>query len=191
MPAALATRSGCCSSYTALPCALALAAKQPPLLLSLDSPLPRHRYCNYQISRKGGAAPDPAALLALGGGAGGPGLDILQSKLASLAAEAQAQQAAATSSLSWQGEVYPVREEKVRIPIHAAQVRELVYLSVVCCVCQRGRQCGCVRGRGWVPLMGLQQQMLAYRGCRSAGVTRECRSTWSQRGLLAQVRQDD
>lgn len=49
-------------------------------------------------------------------------LPLLQSKLASLAAEAQAQKAALTSELSWAGEVYPVREEKVRIPLHAAQV---------------------------------------------------------------------
>lgn len=45
-----------------------------------------------------------------------------QSKLASLAAEAQAQKAAFTSELRWAGEVYPVREEKIRIPLHAAQV---------------------------------------------------------------------
>lgn len=139
MPAALATKERLLQQLHSL--ALRTSPRRqatPPPSFVRPSPLPRHRYCNYQISRKGGAAPDPATLLALGGGAGGPGLDILQSKLASLAAEAQAQQAAATSSLSWQGEVYPVREEKVRIPIHAAQVRELVYLSVVCCVCHSG-----------------------------------------------------
>ncbi len=41
------------------------------------------RYCNYQISRKGGAAPDPAALLELEGAAG-PGMDILQVGVAAL-----------------------------------------------------------------------------------------------------------
>ncbi|GAB4820832.1 hypothetical protein N2152v2_007878 [Parachlorella kessleri] len=89
----------------------------------LDQVEPTIRYCNYQISRKGGAAPDPSALLELEGAAG-PGMDILQSKLASLAAEAQAQQAGATSSLSWQGESYPIREEKIRIPIHNARELE-------------------------------------------------------------------
>jgi hypothetical protein len=76
------------------------------------------RYCEYQISRKGGAAPSPAELLGqIGGGAS----DQLHSKLASLAAAAQAQAAAATSSLEWAGEVHPVRDEKIRIPLHAAQ----------------------------------------------------------------------
>lgn len=55
-------------------------------------------------------------------GSASPRLALLQSKLASLAAEAQAQKAALTSELRWAGEVYPVREEKVRIPLHAAQV---------------------------------------------------------------------
>ncbi|KAL4457792.1 hypothetical protein ABPG75_012657 [Micractinium tetrahymenae] len=87
----------------------------------LDQVDPTIRYCQYQISRKGGAAPDPAALLeSIGGG----GSDLLQSKLASLAAEAQAQKAAATSELRWAGEVYPVREEKIRIPLHVAQEAE-------------------------------------------------------------------
>ena len=76
------------------------------------------RYCQYQIGRKGGAAPDASELL---GSIGGGGSDQLQSKLASLAAEAQAQRASATSSLSWAGETFPVREEKICIPLHTAQ----------------------------------------------------------------------
>ncbi|EFN58517.1 hypothetical protein CHLNCDRAFT_140581 [Chlorella variabilis] len=69
----------------------------------LDQVDPTVRYCQYQISRKGGAAPSPAELLEL---IGGSGTDQLQSKIASLAAEAQAEKAAATSSLSWAGETY-------------------------------------------------------------------------------------
>jgi hypothetical protein len=76
------------------------------------------RYCQYQISRKGGAAPSPEELLE---SIGGSGTDQLQSKLASMAAAAQAQAAAATSSLSWAGETLPVRDESIRIPLHAAQ----------------------------------------------------------------------
>ncbi|KAI3436731.1 hypothetical protein D9Q98_006146 [Chlorella vulgaris] len=84
----------------------------------LDQVDPTVRYCQYQISRKGGAAPSPEELLE---SIGGSGTDQLQSKLASMAAAAQAQAAAATSSLSWAGETLPVRDESVRIPLHAAQ----------------------------------------------------------------------
>ncbi|KAI7837680.1 hypothetical protein COHA_008473 [Chlorella ohadii] len=84
----------------------------------LDQVEPTIRYCQYQTSRKGGAAPDAAALLeSIGGG----GSDQLQSKLASLAAQAKAAQAAATSSLSWNGESYAVRDDKIRVPLHTAQ----------------------------------------------------------------------
>lgn len=58
---------------------------------------PAIRYCQYQLSRRGGAPADASALLDMDLGAAGVG-DQLQSKLASLAAEAQAQRAAATSS---------------------------------------------------------------------------------------------
>lgn len=40
---------------------------------------PSIRYCNYQLSKAGGAAPDPAQLLSLGAGQEqSRGLDILQ-----------------------------------------------------------------------------------------------------------------
>ncbi|PRW56110.1 Signal recognition particle subunit SRP68 isoform A [Chlorella sorokiniana] len=84
----------------------------------LDQVEPTIRYCQYQTSRKGGAAPEAAALLeSIGGG----GSDQLQSKLASIAAQAKAAQAAATSSLSWNGESYEVRDDKIRVPLHTAQ----------------------------------------------------------------------
>lgn len=114
---ALACRRACCASLLLMQSCCQRSARPltpPPWL-----PLVRRRYCQYQISRKGGAAPDAAALLESIGGAAG---DQLQSKLASLAAEAKAAQAAATSSLSWSGETYPVRDEKIRIPLHTAQV---------------------------------------------------------------------
>ncbi|PSC68303.1 signal recognition particle subunit SRP68 [Micractinium conductrix] len=55
---------------------------------------------------------------------GDGGSDLLQSKLASLAAAAQAQRAAATSELHWAGESYRVREDKIRIPLTQAQELE-------------------------------------------------------------------
>ena len=91
----------------------------PGPALHLHPPRPPGRYCQYQVGRKGGAAPDAAALLeTIGGG----GSDQLQSKLASLAAETRAAQAVSTSSLSWSGETYAVRDETIRIPLHTAQV---------------------------------------------------------------------
>eukprot|EP00887_Chlorella_sp_A99_P002852 scaffold6.g2852.t1 len=118
----------------------------------LDQVEPTIRFCQYQISRRGGAAPDPSELLDLrraawrrmalgctdakrnsGGCAAlwrcplcsalsGAGVgDQLQSKLASLAAVAQAQRAASTSEMTWGGESYPVRDERVRVALHAAQ----------------------------------------------------------------------
>jgi hypothetical protein len=45
---------------------------------------------------------------------------LLQSKLASLAAEAQTAQAAATSSFEWRGIKAPVSQERVRVPLHNA-----------------------------------------------------------------------
>jgi hypothetical protein len=44
----------------------------------------------------------------------------VQSKLASLAAEAQTAQAAATSSFEWRGIRAPVSQERVRVPLHNA-----------------------------------------------------------------------
>jgi hypothetical protein len=46
---------------------------------------PSIRFCDYQIKRGGGAAPDASDLLALGGeGEGGAARGLLQSKLAAL-----------------------------------------------------------------------------------------------------------
>uniref|UniRef100_A0A383WP02 Signal recognition particle subunit SRP68 n=1 Tax=Tetradesmus obliquus TaxID=3088 RepID=A0A383WP02_TETOB len=81
---------------------------------------PALRYCNYQISRAGGEAVDPAGLLALAEEGGEGGGSLLQSKLASLAAEAQTAQAAATSSFEWRGIKAPVSQERVRVPLHNA-----------------------------------------------------------------------
>jgi hypothetical protein len=88
----------------------------------LDQVEPAVRFCEYQIGRRGGAAPDTAALLA--SAAGGPGQDVLASKLASLAAEAQAQRAASTSEVSWNGETLPVRDDRCRLAVHSAQELE-------------------------------------------------------------------
>uniref|UniRef100_A0A383WLW4 Signal recognition particle subunit SRP68 n=1 Tax=Tetradesmus obliquus TaxID=3088 RepID=A0A383WLW4_TETOB len=63
---------------------------------------------------------DPAGLLALAEEAGEGGGSLLQSKLASLAAEAQTAQAAATSSFEWRGIKAPVSQERVRVPLHNA-----------------------------------------------------------------------
>ncbi|KAI8465561.1 MAG: hypothetical protein J3K34DRAFT_525289 [Monoraphidium minutum] len=86
---------------------------------------PSVRFCDYQIKRGGGTAPDAAALLALGGGAEGDGeggaRGLLQSKLAALQAEAQVQQSAATSSFEWRGQSHPVRHERVRVALHTAR----------------------------------------------------------------------
>jgi signal recognition particle subunit SRP68 len=90
----------------------------------LDQVEPAVRFCEYQISRRGGAAPDTAALLASAAAAGGPGADVLASKLASLAAEAQAQRAASTSEVVWNGETLPVRDDRCRLAVHSAQELE-------------------------------------------------------------------
>jgi len=90
----------------------------------LDQVEPAVRFCEYQISRRGGAAPDTAALLASAAAAGGPGQDVLASKLASLAAEAQAQRAASTSEVSWNGETLPVRDDRCKLAVHSAQELE-------------------------------------------------------------------
>ncbi len=90
----------------------------------LDQVEPAVRFCEYQISRRGGAAPDTAALLASAAAAGGPGADVLASKLASLAAEAQAQRAASTSEVSWNGETLPVRDDRCKLAVHSAQELE-------------------------------------------------------------------
>ncbi|GLC39232.1 hypothetical protein PLESTM_000866500 [Pleodorina starrii] len=93
-------------------------------LAQVEEMEPNIRYCNYRISRAGGAVPaDPAELLAMSGaGAGGelPGLDLLQSKLAALAQEAQMAQAASTSYVSWMGATHPVRHERVKLALHQA-----------------------------------------------------------------------
>lgn len=88
----------------------------------LDQVEPAVRFCEYQISRRGGAAPDAAAMLA--SASSGPGADLLSSKLAALAAESQAQRAASTSELTWNGETLPVRDERCRVAVHAAQELE-------------------------------------------------------------------
>jgi signal recognition particle subunit SRP68 len=46
---------------------------------------------------------------------------LLQSKLASLAAEAQVVQAAATSSFEWRGMRCGLALEKLRVPLHSAK----------------------------------------------------------------------
>eukprot|EP00879_Flechtneria_rotunda_P020354 GHRR01021405.1.p1 GENE.GHRR01021405.1~~GHRR01021405.1.p1 ORF type:complete len:546 (+),score=261.79 GHRR01021405.1:1195-2832(+) len=84
---------------------------------------PSLRYCNYQISRAGGAPPDPAALAALAEEGGGDAGGLLQSKLATLAAEAQTTQATSSSSSSsfeWRGLKARVAHERVRVALHAA-----------------------------------------------------------------------
>jgi len=48
-------------------------------------------------------------------------LAVLQSKLASLAAEAQVAQAAATSSFEWRGLKCSLPLEKLRVPLHNAK----------------------------------------------------------------------
>ncbi|PNW81938.1 hypothetical protein CHLRE_06g267100v5 [Chlamydomonas reinhardtii] len=93
-------------------------------LAQVEEMEPNIRYCNYRISRAGGAVPaDPAELMALGGGGDTgalPGLDLLQSKLAALAQEAQVAQAAATSYFEWMGARHPVRNERVKLALHQA-----------------------------------------------------------------------
>ncbi|KAG2435569.1 hypothetical protein HYH02_011863 [Chlamydomonas schloesseri] len=94
-------------------------------LAQVEEMEPNIRYCNYRISRAGGAVPaDPSELLAMGGGSGdagaGPGLDLLQSKLAALAQEAQMAQAASTSYFEWMGTRHPVRNERVKLALHQA-----------------------------------------------------------------------
>lgn len=90
----------------------------------LDQVEPAVRFCEYQISRRGGAAPDASALLAASAGTGGPGADVLASKLASLAAEAQAQRAASTTEISWNGETLSVRDDRCRLAVTSAQELE-------------------------------------------------------------------
>lgn len=96
----------------------------------LDQVEPAVRFCEYQIGRKGGAAPDTAALLAAGV-ASGPGADLLSSKLAALASEAQAQRAASTSQIEWNGDTLPVRDERCRVAVHAAQELEVQLQAVL------------------------------------------------------------
>jgi signal recognition particle subunit SRP68 len=86
----------------------------------LDQVEPAVRFCEYQIGREGGKPADASALLDAAAGAG-PGADVLASKLASLAAEAQAQRASATSEVHWNGETLPVRDERCRVAVHAAR----------------------------------------------------------------------
>jgi hypothetical protein len=87
----------------------------------LDQVEPAVRFCEYQLGRRRGGAPDAAAVLRA---APGPAADVLASKLAALAAEATAAQAAATSALEWGGETLPVRDERCRVALAAAQELE-------------------------------------------------------------------
>ncbi|KAK9814357.1 hypothetical protein WJX72_004470 [[Myrmecia] bisecta] len=80
---------------------------------------PTIRFCKYQISRKGGAPPDPHALLDLAA-KDGPGMDQLHLKLSSLAKESQAQAAPGVLSMTWRGSSYPVRNERARVSLHQA-----------------------------------------------------------------------
>ncbi|KAG2502147.1 hypothetical protein HYH03_000634 [Edaphochlamys debaryana] len=93
-------------------------------LAQVEEMEPNIRYCNYRLSRAGGAVPaDPAELLRMGGGSEGgglPGLDLLQSKLAALAQEAQMAQAASTAYFEWMGTKHPVRHERVKLALHQA-----------------------------------------------------------------------
>lgn len=89
----------------------------------LDQVEPAVRYCEYQIGRQGGSAQDAGALLAASPAAAPPG-DILSSKLASLAAEAQAARAVVVSEIIWNGESLPVREERCRIAVHTVSELE-------------------------------------------------------------------
>ena len=86
----------------------------------LDQVEPAVRFCEYQIGRLGGKAPDTSQLLEAAAGVGA-GSDVLSGKLASLAAEAQAERAAATSEITWDGEIYPIRDDRCRIAVHAAR----------------------------------------------------------------------
>ncbi|GIL85554.1 hypothetical protein Vretimale_13349 [Volvox reticuliferus] len=96
--------------------------KQSLCLAQVEEMEPNIRYCNYRITRAGGAVPvDPAELLAMTeAGGDAPGLDLLQSKLAALAQEAQMAQAASTSYVSWMRVNHPVRHERVKLALHQA-----------------------------------------------------------------------
>ncbi|GIL67609.1 hypothetical protein Vafri_20964 [Volvox africanus] len=96
--------------------------KQSLCLAQVEEMEPNIRYCNYRITRAGGAVPvDPAELIAMAeAGGDAPGLDLLQSKLAALAQEAQMAQAASTSYVSWMGVDYPVRHERIKLSLHQA-----------------------------------------------------------------------
>ncbi|GBF97795.1 signal recognition particle subunit [Raphidocelis subcapitata] len=87
---------------------------------------PSVRFCEYQLKRSGGAAPEAPDLAALGGDAEGEGgaRGLLASKLAALQAEAQVQQSASTSSFEWRGQSHPVRHERVRVALHSARELE-------------------------------------------------------------------
>lgn len=85
----------------------------------LDQVEPAVRYCEYQIGRIGGKTPDTSMLIEAAGS--GTGTDVLAGKLASLAAEAQAQRASSTSEICWNGDVYPVRDDRCKIAVHAAR----------------------------------------------------------------------
>lgn len=89
----------------------------------IDQVEPTVRYCSYQMSRKGGGegaittSPDTAALL---GEVTASGNSLLASRLSALAAEAQTQVGKAASELEWGSEKLPVRNERVRIALQAA-----------------------------------------------------------------------
>lgn len=72
---------------------------------------------------------------------------MLQSKLASLAAEAQVAQAAATSSFEWRGLKCSLPLEKLRVPLHNAKELAATLSSAM----DTGREARGVRGGGgWV-----------------------------------------
>lgn len=92
------------------------------------------RLCDHELRKKAGGAADAGAVADLarlgsdgtwGSFTGPTGADtaggLLQSKLASLAAEAQVAQAAATSSFEWRGLKCSLPLEKLRVPLHNAK----------------------------------------------------------------------
>ena len=85
---------------------------------------PAVRFCEYQISRRGGTGADVSALLASASAGTGPGSDVLTSKLSSLMAEAQAQKAGSTTEISWNGETLAVRDDRCRMAVTAAHELE-------------------------------------------------------------------
>ena len=89
----------------------------------LDQVDPAARFCRYQISRKAGGQADAAELLGMDAGGAATG-DVIQSKLAALAAEAQASRATGDVELEWGGEKLPVRDDRCRVALHAAKELE-------------------------------------------------------------------